>query len=89
MSTEASTSQTILLEIDFLVILVKASPFIKEVVMHDPECDAIIAIFPTFLEVVWNGGEGISSSHDYTEALEIASNVSWKRIKEAQSHQQS
>ena len=82
MSTE--TSKAILQEIDTVVALVKSSDFIKEVIMSDPDCDAIIAIYPTFLEVVWNGGEGISFSHDYTEALRIASDVSWKRIKESQ-----
>jgi hypothetical protein len=77
-------SKAILEEIIVMVRLTKTSDFIKEVIMHDPECDAIIAVYPTFLEVVWNGGEGISFSYDYTEALEIASNVSWKRIQESQ-----
>ena len=80
MSTETSN---ILQEIDVVIELIKKSDFIKEVILHDTDCDAIIAIYPTFLEVVWNGGEGISFEHDYTEALKIASDVSWKRIKEA------
>ena len=52
---------------------------LKEAKLSDG--DAIVEVFYDMIRVNWNGGSGQSSSSNYAEALEDASNASWKKIQ--------